>query len=356
MFGDSGARVRELRVYTLFGLLTVLAGCYLVDAARGQLSLNARRLDIDTLIGSPATDPATRRRLERVREIRAFASRELALPDNRSYRSYVELGSPYVVWNVVATREFSVAARTWCFPVAGCVAYRGYFDAVKAEGYAYGLRQAGFDTLVYGVPAYSTLGHFADPVLSSMLAYGEDELAAMLFHELAHQLLYVPGDSAFDEGFASLVEEEGLRRWLAREERPQALSALAARRAREERIAGLIAASRERLAAIYAGGGEPAALRAAKAAEFARLRADYIRARAELGPGYEWLFAPDMNNASLLVLATYRECLPGFRELLAKAAGDLPAFYGLAREIAKRDAPGRHRALCGAAASAAESG
>src|ERR1700733_12376843 len=145
---------------------------------------------------------------------REFRSQQLGLPDNKSYRSYADIGRQFVVWNVVATPEFSVTPKRWCFPIAGCVAYRGYFSERRAHEFAAQLSVQGFDVVVEGVPAYSTLGKFADPVLSSMLPYGDDDVAATIFHELAHQLLYVEDDSEFNEAFATTVEDAGLERWL----------------------------------------------------------------------------------------------------------------------------------------------
>ena len=166
------------------------------------------------MLADPKATPELKKRLESVRAAREFAARELGLPNNKSYTSYVDLKREYVVWSVVATPEFSVAPREWCFPIVGCVEYRGYFKEAKAEEFAATLRTQGFDAMVGGVPAYSTLGKFNDPILSTMLGYGDDELASILFHELSHQVVYIPDDSSFNEAFAVTVEREGLARWL----------------------------------------------------------------------------------------------------------------------------------------------
>src|SRR5438876_7211762 len=216
--GDAAGVVRGVRALLLGAACVLLSGCatpYLLQAASGEWQLLHRRVPIDSLLADPRTPPALRGHLEEVRAAREFASRELHLPDNASYRSYADIGRPYVVWNVVAAPEFSAEPKRWCFPVAGCVAYRGYFHERRAREFAAALAVRGFDVAVDGVPAYSTLGRFADPVLSSMLRYGDDELAATIFHELAHQLLYVRDDSQFNEAFASTVEDEGLERWLS---------------------------------------------------------------------------------------------------------------------------------------------
>ena len=190
------------------------SGCYIWESVEGQLALMSKREPITRVIADSATSPALRSQLEAVAAIRDFASRELQLPDNGSYRSYADVGRRYVVWNVVAAPEFSVDPREWCYPVVGCVAYRGYFAEDRARGFAAKLRGQGLDVAVGGVAAYSTLGHFNDPVLNTMMDWNDVELAAIIFHELTHQLIYVPDDSAFNEALATTVEEEGVRRWL----------------------------------------------------------------------------------------------------------------------------------------------
>jgi len=334
-----------LRTLLALAALGLLGGCYVLQAARGQLDLNARRVPVEQLLAAPDTPPPLRAQLELAGRIRTFASRELALPDNGSYRSYADVGRPFVVWNVFAAPEFAVEPRIWCFPVAGCVAYRGYFSEQRARDYALGLEARGYDVAVTGVPAYSTLGHFADPLLSTMLQWDETELAALVFHELAHQLLYVKGDTAFNEAFASVVEREGVRRWLDAAGRPQALAAYLEREARYREVAALVAAGRARLRALYGGTLPPAELRAAKAEEFARLRAEYAARRAALA-GYGWLFEAPPNNARLLAVATYEDCVPELERQLATAGRDLPRFYAAARALAELASAARHAAAC----------
>ena len=217
-----------------------------MQAASGEWHVLHERVPIDTVLADPHTPAAVREHLERVRAAREFASQELGLPDNNSYRSYADIGRPYVVWNVVAVPEFSVAPKRWCFPVAGCVAYRGYFHEQSARDFALGLEEQGLDVAVDGVPAYSTLGKFADPVLSSMLRYGDDELAAIVFHELAHQLLYVRDDSEFNEAFATTVETTGLERWLAHQGQQAHMRAFREDQAREHSLVELMAGTRAR--------------------------------------------------------------------------------------------------------------
>ena len=322
-----------------------LSGCYLLESAAGQIELTNHEQPIGQVLADPDTSPALRHELTQVRDIREFASAGLKLPDNGSYKSYADLGRRYVVWNVYAAPEFSVEPKTWCFPFVGCVAYRGYFDELEAQRYAYQLRQQGYDVVVGGVAAYSTLGHFHDPVLNTMLGWDESELAAIIFHELAHQLLYVPGDSAFNEAFATTVEREGVRRWLARQGRPIDEKEFATRDRRAREVAELVAQARGRLKTLYASGQSAQELRTAKAAELERLRAEYA-ALPGAESGYSWLFGPDLNNAALSSVATYYDCVPGFEAELRAVDGDLPRFYAAARALAREPADARRAQLC----------
>lgn len=341
-------------------LALCLGGCgtpYLMQAASGEWHVMHARQPIAQVIADPKTAAALRERLTLVNEARGFATRELKLPDNQSYRSYADIGRDYVVWNVVATPEFSVVPRHWCFPVAGCVAYRGYFHESAARKFAAEMAGQGLDVAIDPVPAYSTLGKFADPVLSSMLRYGDDELVATIFHELAHQLLYVKDDSAFNEAFATTVEDAGLERWLMQHDSAQRMQTFRAEAAREEAFLKLLATARAQLAALYASGAAPPQMRARKEQILAAL-GDEIHAfeqREHVSyPLYdEWIQA-GLNNARLASVATYYDCVPGFRHLLAREHGDLPAFYAAARALAQLPRKERHQRLCGTAAAAAD--
>ncbi len=336
----------SLRALLLALACLPLAGCYLLESAAGQVDLISRRVPITTLLARPATPAPLRSWLELATRVRDFASSELSLPDNHSYRSYADVGRRFVVWNVFATPEFSVDPKNWCFPVAGCVAYRGYFTEARARGFARGLETRGYDVLVGGVAAYSTLGHFNDPVLNTMLDWDETQLAALLFHELAHQLLYVKNDTPFNEAFATVVENEGVRRWLEAQHKDAALAAFRARESRYAEVLALVAESRLRLRALYARALPAAEMRALKDEELARLRAAYRARRAQLGSGYEWLFGPDLNNAMLASLAAYQDCAPGLEARLVAVSGDLAAFYAHARLLARLPAAERHAAVC----------
>jgi predicted aminopeptidase len=349
----------RLRAALIAGLALGTSACgtpYLMQAASGEWHVMHAREPIAQVIADPKTAPPLRERLAVVSEAREFASHELKLPDNESYRSYADIGRDYVVWNVVATPEFSVVPRHWCFPVAGCVSYRGYFHESAARKFAADMARQGFDVAVDPVPAYSTLGKFADPVLSSMLRYGDDELVATIFHELAHQLLYVKDDSAFNEAFATTVEDAGLERWLQQHGSAQRMQVFREDSAREERFLKLLATARAQLVVLYASGEPPSQMRARKHEILATL-GEGIHAfekREQVSyPLYDQWIGEGLNNARLASVATYYDCVPGFRRLLAKEHGDLEAFYAAARALAKLPKKERHQRLCGAAAAAA---
>ena len=324
-------------------------GCYLVQSVQGQLSLMSRREPITRVIAQPSTSPALRAQLEAVAAIRDFASRELGLPDNGSYRSYADVGRRYVVWNVVAAPEFSVDAKEWCYPVVGCVAYRGYFVEARARRFAAQMRAKGFDVMVGGVAAYSTLGHFNDPVLNTMMGWSDVELAAIIFHELTHQLTYVPNDSSFNEALAVTVEEEGVRRWLQAQGRDADLARHLVEQDHYAKVIGLLTAARAELRTVYASGLAAPLKREKKRAVFAALRSSYALLKADWGgqaPFESW-FAEDLNNAYLASIATYFDCVPGFQRELKAVGGDLTAFYARVRALAKLDQETRDAVVCG---------
>jgi predicted aminopeptidase len=352
-------RVAAARAVLAGCLLLLLPGCgtmYIAQAAHGQWEVVHGRRPIDTVMADAATPPALRARLAAVRDAREFASRNLGLPDNRSYRSYADLKRTYVVWNVVAVPEFSVEPLRWCFPVAGCVAYRGYFAQKKAEAFAAGLRKRSFDVLVAGVPAYSTLGRFADPVLNTMLIYGDRELAAIIFHELAHQLIYVEDDSEFNEAFAVTVEDTGLARWLEFSGRKDELHVYREERARDFAFNTLFVERRALLAHLYASKLPPDTLRERKREEFEALAEDMrdLARRQGVPSGYEEWIDSGLNNAYLASVATYFDCVPGFERLLAQENGDLPRFYAAVRALAHEPQAQRHRKLCAKSAQGNE--
>jgi len=253
------------------------------------------------------------------------------------------------VWNVVAAPEFSVTPKRWCFPVAGCVAYRGYFHEQSARDFALALEEQGFDVAVDPVPAYSTLGKFADPVLSSMLRYGDDDLAATIFHELAHQLLYVRDDSEFNEAFATTVEYVGLERWLAHQGATARMQAFRDEQQRERELVSLLAATRARLEELYVAPLSHREMVVKKEEVFAQLSNEIRALERRQGvkyPLYEEWIAAGLNNARLASVATYFECVPGFMRLLHEEGDDLPRFYAAARKLAELPRSERHARLC----------
>ncbi|MBK4998412.1 aminopeptidase [Pseudomonas sp. S31] len=331
----------------LAGLL--LNGCssvgYYGQLAEGQWQLLRARQPVDNVLADPASSPQLRERLAHAEQARRFASDHLKLPDNRSYRVYADLGRPYVVWNVFATPELSLQPVTHCFPIAGCVAYRGYYRQGDARGAAALMREDGLDVYVGGVEAYSTLGWFDDPILSTMLGWGDERLAALIFHELAHQRFYVRDDTAFNESFATFVEQEGARQWrVARGLAPLGLG----QTAQQEQFTRLVLASRERLQAIYAGPLDDAHKRVAKQAEFERLRGEYQRVRDSQWNGdkrYDaWVYAP-LSNAKLLPFGLYDQWVPAFAAVFREVDGDWARFYERVEQLGRLSATDRKAAL-----------
>ena len=328
-----------------------LPGCalgYLTQAAQGQWRLMRARRPIEQVIADPAASPDLKARLRVVQDARDFAVSDLGLPDNRSYRSYSDLKRPYVVWNVVAAPEFSVEPQRWCFPFTGCLSYRGYFRENDARKMAAALAARGNDVMVGGVTAYSTLGHFSDPVLNTMLRYGELGLASTIFHELAHQLIYVRGDSEFNESFAVSVEQEGLRRWLAARGRSLELQDYLARHQSEQLIVDVFADGRRQLATLYASSPAlPIDQQRARKHEILSATGEQVLAverQFKVRSGYDQWISDGLNNAHLASVGTYFDCVPGFQRLLAANGGSLPAFYAAVRKM-QGDAAAR-RALC----------
>jgi len=348
LVSSAGTRSGFHRLGVLAGLAGLLAGgCasidYYAQSVAGQVSILAARRPFEVLLVDAGTPDTLRSRVEYVRSVRQFAADDLALPDNGSYRTYVDIGRRYVAWSVVATPELSLVPRTWCFPVAGCVAYRGYFDEPAAARFAEDLRADGDDVHVAGVAAYSTLGWFDDPLPSNVVDWPDAELAGLIFHELAHQVVYVRDDTAFNEAFAVTVEEEGVRRWLAGRTDPEGLAAYERTRADRAAFLGLVFAARARLADLYGSDLAPESMRLAKAAIFSDLHAACEDQETRSGgrSRYRVWCAETPNNARLAALATYHDLAPAFRSLLARKGGDLPTFYANVRTLAEM--PGEER-------------
>jgi predicted aminopeptidase len=331
----SSAAMKKLWIIVLASQLFGCAIPFYVQAAGGQLDLLRRRVPIDELLNRPDTSARLQQQLRRAVELRQFAVEMLGLPDNSSYRTYVELDRPSVVWNVVAAEEFSIKPKRWCYPFVGCVSYRGYFRQEAAQRYAERLAGQGLDVYVGGSRAYSTLGFFADPVLSTMLEAGEVALAEILFHELAHQQLYIKGDSAFSEAFATAVAEYGAERWLDSIEGAEAAAGYRRRLCYREDISQLIARQQKRLGQIFSASTSPAAKRIAKAAAYTEMRDDYARLRTGWDgyTGYDLWIESLTNNAALAALATYRYWVGALRYRLDSIG--LRAFYSEAAALDK---------------------
>ncbi|MEM8983367.1 MAG: aminopeptidase [Pseudomonadota bacterium] len=313
-------------------LLTGLNGCYYLRAANGQWQVLRERQDIDTLLNAGSLESDVAERLTLARDARRFAIDELMLPDNGSYASYTDLGRPYVVWNVFAAPALSVAPYTWCFPVVGCVSYRGHFKQVYAERDAEKLRKRGYDTYVGGVAAYSTLGRFRDPVLNTMLTRDSVALVATLFHELAHQQFYVKGDTEFNESYATAVADIGLARWADTRISTDAIAAYQRRRTLRDEFNALALATRERLQAVYASERSDEAKMALKQQAFADLATQY-QALADARGLPASPRAPS-NNAMLVPIATYYTLVPAFLHVYEDCERALPCFYARTAEVA----------------------
>jgi predicted aminopeptidase len=337
------------RLILLVMMSFFLYGCssvrYYSQAVRGQAELLVHRRPVSKLLGDPATDPKLAARLRLSQQARRFASRRLGLPDNRSYTGYVDLHRPYVVWNVFTAPRYSVEAVPQCFPIAGCVAYRGWFSEAAAKADAEQWQARGDDVWIGGVPAYSTLGWFSDPILSSMLGWNDDELSSTIFHELAHQLIYVKNDTAFNESFATFVQQQGLREWRAsrglpaQNERGQAI---------DDGFTRLVLDLRERLKHVYASGADDQAMEVAKRGEMAAFRRRYEQWRDREWPGdhrYDSWVAKPINNARLLPFGLYDQWTPAFATLFARADANWPAFYASVRTLAREPKAKREQAL-----------
>lgn len=318
---------------------------YYAHVARGQVALLAHREPVADVVADGKRDAKLRRRLAETEDARRFASDHLHLPRNKSYTTYVDLGRAYVTWNVFATPALSVDPITRCFPFAGCVAYVGFFDRARAEREARRLSDAGDDTSIEGAAAYSTLGWFSDPILSSMLRWDDDQLDGDIFHELAHQLIYVGDDTAFNESFATFVQREGVREWRA----SRGLAAPdATLDARDDAVSALVLDLRDRLREVYAGAGDDATKLAAKAREIDAFRRRYRALRDAEWDGdarYDGWVEKPINNARLVPFGLYDRWVPAFARLFADEGGDWRRFYARVRNLADAPKDARDSAL-----------
>jgi len=323
-------------------LVVFLAGCsgpgYYMQAISGQWKLMHARQDVRALLDDPSSSPELVENLESARQIIEFAETMLDLPANGSYSSYVELDDEVIAWNVIATGEFSLIPKKWCFPVAGCVPYRGFFEQQKAQKSATKLRNKGMDVHVSAATAYSTLGKFRDPLLSSMFTGSDTRLAAYLFHELAHQRLYIKGDGRFNESYASFVEQAGVLARLQARQQPSELQRWQHLQEVERDFTSLVGETREKLADLYSKDVSESAMRQQKSG----ILAGHVSSHKELirnkwaGEHYfsTWIEEP-VNNARLALFSTYQSGRCAFQSLMEKAAGNMPEFHRLAMQQAE---------------------
>jgi predicted aminopeptidase len=332
-------------------LTFLLGGCdtvsYYSQAIRGQTEIWRSTRPIDEVIADPQVTSELKHRLALAQRIRDFASRELGLPDNASYRGYADLKRPYVVWNVFAAQPLSVKPRQWCFPVAGCVAYKGFFAREQAQAFAEELKQQGYDVFLSGIPAYSTLGYFDDPLLNTFVHYPPADLARLIFHELAHQVAYARDDSVFNESFAVAVEREGVKRWLMRHGAEGEPARFEQAYQRREAFYALMMRYRDKLEVLYGSAATDENKLEAKAALYKALMRDYRELKASWGgfKGYDAWLGGRINNATLASIAVYTQALPFFERMLAALDFDLPRFYAQVRKLADQPKDERLRRL-----------
>ena len=329
---------RRWRLLALLMPVLWLSGCeslgYLGQAAKGQFRLLTARQPVAKLLVDQNTSIELKEQLRLALSLLKFASTQLALDNGKNYRHYVELPDRYVSWSVFATQRFSVAPLRWCFPVAGCVPYRGYFKKKLALRYAEKHKQAGNDTAVVGITGYSTLGFFADPLLSSFPFAEANQLAALLFHELSHSLVYVPNDSHFNESFATVVEQAGLCRWLKSQQLEKEMSQYHQQALLRAEFGRFVTSYRNQLQALYSSSDDPEKLQPAKEKIFADMRAAY-RQHAWGSNRYDAFMVGELNNAKLNLVSTYFDQVAPLQQLLIEQGNDLPAFYAAAKTLAK---------------------
>ena len=342
------------KLFLNLGFLICLAAvmsCQTVDyysqAIDGQCRLLFKRQPISDIISDSQSLPDLKKMLTFILRVRDFAESELQLPVNNNYLTYVDLERPFVLWNVFASPEFSLTPKAWCYPFAGCAAYRGYFSEEGARQYAGKLSQQGYDVYVGGVTAYSTLGWFDDPVLSTFMRLSEARAAALIFHELAHQVLYVKNDTAFNESFATLVEQEGLRRWQLASGSGQMYTEHLHRYRLQEQFIRLIMDYRQRLDKLYRSELAPNEKRAAKTTIFFELRNEFNHLKknqTELSAYDAWM-NHSLNNAKIISVVAYHDFLPAFQIMLKRNRGDMNQFFEACRRLAKKNKAERHKIL-----------
>ncbi|RLA13296.1 MAG: aminopeptidase [Gammaproteobacteria bacterium] len=338
-----------MRTFLLLILLLLLNACsdlgYYWHTANGHMTLMNNRVDIDVMLEDPELEPKLRERLRLVKEIRDFSVETLSLPESDSYNNYVQLDRPYALKNLFAATEFSTDLHVWCYPIVGCASYRGYYDEDRLAGYVEQLKAQNFDTYIGFVPAYSTLGWFDDPVLSSFIYWPDYRLAGLLFHELTHQRIFIENDTRFNESLASAVQQAGTELWLKSSNRSAQQVEFRRSIEYQREVVGLIEQTRETLTALYQGDQDETIKRVQKQVIFANTRESYVALAQRLNyrGGYESWFAGELNNAKLGSVSAYHEQLPAFLAILKARNYDFSAFFDTVEGIselekAERDA------------------
>jgi len=320
---------------------------YYAQSIAGGYKVLAGREPIDEVLADPDVADPVKEKLKAVVKIRDFASSDLQLPDNDSYRTYVDLKRPYAVWNVFAAPEFSMEMKEWCFLFVGCVRYRGYFDEADAKAYADELRKEGLDVYVSGIAAYSTIGWFDDPILNTIIQRDEIRLAGLIFHELSHQVVFIKGDTAFNEGFAVTVEIEGVKRWLAKNGTPELLEKYQARKVRHKQFVDLVTDTRNQLEALYLKNIDVDGMRKQKVAIIEKMKQSYQQLKESWDgfAGYDRWFSEPVNNAQISAVTTYRDYVPAFQNLLAQKNNDLASFYKAVEGLGDMESADRQQAI-----------
>jgi predicted aminopeptidase len=332
----------SLRLAALSAVAVALGGCesigYYAQAAHGQWQLLSSRQPVGDLLASPQTDPALKQRLELINEVRDFAREKIDLPVGENFATYVDVGRPYVIWNVFAAPELSIKPMTWCYPIAGCVSYRGYFAESAANDKARQLSEQGYDVYVGGVRAFSTLGWFDDSILSTYAMQSEASLAGLIFHELAHQVVYVEDDTAFNESFAQSVEQLALQQYFgsraADPTRARAFATYMANQSREQAFTTMLLKARTSLHDVYSSGKDDAERRAGKQRVLAQLAVDYEQLKLQWNGDArydQWM--KTVNNAKLATIADYHQWTGAFRNL-RRQNSTWQQFYEAAKALA----------------------
>lgn len=319
---------------------------YYGQAVSGHLDLMAKQRPVTEVIEDEASSKALKQKLALAQRARQFATETLHLPDNDSYKQYADLERPYVVWNVVATPAYSIKPKEWCYFIVGCLSYRGVFDKQEAEELAEQLKVEGLDVSVFGTAAYSTLGYFDDPLLNTMLRHGDASLIGVIFHELAHQTVYVENDTAFNEAFATAVEQEGLRRWFNQSGTPGEYETYLQKKSYRHEFYGLVTDTRKELESAFVSAETNKEKQVLKDQVYLGFKQEYKEWRATSQySGFDNWMQRDLNNSHLALIATYQELVPTFINMLASVDGDMQKFYQMVKTIGEKDKQARQSVL-----------